>query len=225
MNDELTRAAPASDAELSERDRGIFQQVAVEGRSLDEVARREQLSVKQIRRIAQHAARVLALRSFHSEAPWVRAMHLHRLEHQWQEAMLAWYRSQLDQETVKLTRKTPTAEPSVESVHVKQAGDVRYLDYARRLLGEIRQLGGVHDLSTGGEIYATVETLSFEQRTAEFHRLVAQLRERARADADDRTGFGAVAGPSASAGGASATATLAPPADGEAADVSGAALS
>jgi hypothetical protein len=223
MNDELTTANPAIDAEISERDRGIFQQVAVEGRQYDEVAKKEELCVKQIRRIVQRTSRVLALRSWRSEAPWVRAMHLRRLEHQWQETMLAWYRSQRDECVVKVTKKTPDAEPSVESVTTKQAGDVRYLEYARRLLGEIRQLGGVSDLSTGGDVYATVETLTIEQRTAEFHRIIAQLRERARTDEADRTGFGAVDRPSAAGGAPAATAdALAPRADAEAANVSGA---
>lgn len=215
-------AAVASDPDLTDRDRNIFQQVAVEGRKLDDVAQIEQLSVKQTRRIVQHASRVLALRSFNSEAPWVRAMHLHRLEHQWQEAMYAWYRSQRDEETLKVKRETPTSQPSVERVHVKQSGDVRYLEYARKLLGEIRQLGGVPDLQTGGEIYATVETLTLEQRTAEFHRIVATLRERARVDEADRTGDGPVVAASDSGGAPPTTAdALAPCADGEAADVPG----
>ena len=194
MNDELTTTVSASEAEISERDRNIFQQVAVEGRHYDVVAKKEQLSVKQIRRVVQHVSRIFALRSWHSEAPSVRAMHLLRLEHQWGEAMLAWYRSQCDEVVLKATKKTPDDKPSVESVTTNQAGDVRYLEYARKLLGEIRQLGGVADLHTQGETYATVETLTIEQRTTEFYRLVARLREQARSDSLDRIGDGSVAG-------------------------------
>jgi hypothetical protein len=216
-------ATVASDPELTDRDRNIFQQVAVEGRKLDDVAQTEQLSVKQTRRIVQHASRVFALRSFHHEAPHVRAMHLQRLEHQWQEAMYAWYRSQNEIETYKTFKKGPKAEPSIERTSVKQCGDVRYLEYARKLLGEIRQLGGVNDLSTGGAVYATVETLTLEQRTAEFHRIVATLRERARTDEADRIGVGPVAAASDSGGAPPAAAdALAPPTDGETADVPGA---
>jgi hypothetical protein len=190
---ELMIPAPQVDATLSERDRGIFERVVVEGRRLEEVADAEQLSVKQIRRIVQHVSRVLALRSLHQEAPWVRAMHLRRLEHQWQEVMLAWYRSQHAAVVKKVSKKSPTAEPSTERVSTQQSGDVRYLEYARKLLGEIRALGGVEDFTRGAETYATVETLTIEQRTAEFHRLVARLREQARSESLDRTGDGPVA--------------------------------
>lgn len=189
MNRELDKLA-ADDAPLdpSDRERELFRRVAIEGRSFDEIAADEKISPRQARRLVLKAERMLALQAFHHEAPWVRAMHLKRLEHQWQETMLAWYRSQRDECVVKVVKKSPDAEPSVESVSSKPSGDVRYLEYARKLLGEIRQLGGVEDLHIGGEGYATVETLTIEQRTAEFYRLVARLREQARSESVDRTG-------------------------------------
>jgi hypothetical protein len=191
MTRELAVISPAPP---EERDQEIFRKIAVEGRDITAVAREHQLSPQHVRRIVRVTQRQLALRSLELDTPAVREMHLLRLEHQWQEAMVAWYRSQLGEQKLKINRKGEKEPPElVESTKTESCGDVGYLEYAREVLGEMRQLGGIPDLSQQGLFHDHVEQLTFDERRARFDQLLETLRQRARTEAADRAADGRAA--------------------------------
>ena len=162
----------------SERDRAIFRAVAVEGRPAAEVAAEHGLTAAHLQRIVRKIERLLAERSILEEPPWVRVLHLRRLEHQWNEAMVAWYRSQLPHEVMKATLDPAAKKQRIERTVRPRTGDIRYLEHARKLLAEIRAASrDEHE-----EQNHDVESLTLEQRETELLALLDRLRERARED-------------------------------------------
>ncbi len=177
---------PPPDPELADRDREIFRIVAVEGRSTSDVARDFSLSQRHVQRIVRRTQRQLVLRQL-MRAPdprWLSEMHLRRLEHQWQEAMVAWYRSHLPSETIKYSTERGSDKAKIERTRREQQGDVRYLENARRILADIRALIAGGALGDAGEGFADVSTLTVDQRRTELALLADALRDRWREEED-----------------------------------------
>jgi len=150
-----------------EREREIYREVAIHGRLPAQIAARFEMSEARVRGIVHRVRRWLAQVHLPVDLRGVQAMHLHRLEHQWQEAMSAWYRSGSKEETVKASyedlRKKPAGRAKSPAANVAKTasgkvkpdedgkrkverttrapcGDVRYLEQARKIMAEYRSL-------------------------------------------------------------------------------------
>jgi hypothetical protein len=172
--------------DISERDREIFRKVVVEGRLTSDVARDFSLSQRHVQRIVRHCERLAALGQFqHSTQPrWLGVMHVQRLEHQWREAMVAWYRSQHTLETVRYSTERGSDKGKIDRTRREQQGDAKYLAHARRILADIRTLivGGA--LGDAAEGLIDVSTLTFDERREELAQLAIELRDREREEKD-----------------------------------------
>jgi len=126
----------------------IYRQASVEGRPRQAVAIEHALNEREVDAIVRRTERFLASQLLAQDPYLVRTLHLYRLEHQWREAMEAWYRSQRNQETLKASHNDGDDRKKMEQMRRTQTGDVRYLRQALLALAEIRKLGGVD--ATGG---------------------------------------------------------------------------
>jgi hypothetical protein len=173
--------SPADLARPSDRDLEIFRKVAVEGHCRSELAKEYSLSERSIRHVLRKTQQWVAARFFTPDSPEVRSLHLQRLEHQWEEVMVAWYRSQLPLEMTR-TWKDDKGRTGAQVVRRMRTGEPRYLEHARRILADIRRLGADGQVAPSAlEMdYVDVATLTPEQRRAEFVQLLDALRERAR---------------------------------------------
>jgi hypothetical protein len=174
------------ECDISDRDREIFRKVVVEGRLTSDVARDFSLSQRHVQRIVRHCERLAALGQFqHSTQPrWLGVMHVQRLEHQWREAMVAWYRSQHTLETVRYSTERGSDKAKVDRTRREQQGDVKYLAHARRILSDIRALVVGGALGDAAEGLIDVSTLTFDERRTELLELAIALRDREREETD-----------------------------------------
>ncbi|MGY8768991.1 MAG: hypothetical protein ACKVH8_11275 [Pirellulales bacterium] len=165
----------------SDQHQRIYAMVIVEGISVKDVATQHNLTVPQIEAIVDQQnqlalAHANCLPEESSNSPII---HLRRLEHQWREAMAAWYRSQNEEETTKVSRSSGarSAGEKMEQTRKTTSGDVRYLQLAQRLLNEIRelhdQIKADHQSQLGAE--TDISTLTLEQRPEELHQLLDQF--------------------------------------------------
>ncbi|MCA9268651.1 MAG: hypothetical protein KDA41_09280 [Planctomycetales bacterium] len=143
----------------TQEQRRLYRRIYVEGRFPQQVAAEFGMSVAQVLTAARRVARWFLLVQPMTDAQDVAALHLHRLEHQWQEAMQAWHRSGQQEEVLKVSyegagqdeAERPTtstgaksrgkeAKQKFEKVTRGPCGDVRYLEQARRIMAEYRAL-------------------------------------------------------------------------------------
>ncbi|PHS03543.1 MAG: hypothetical protein COA78_17685, partial [Blastopirellula sp.] len=156
--------------------------IIVEGLSVKEVASQHNLTVLEVEAIVNEQnqlalAHANCLPEESSNSPII---HLRRLEHQWREAMAAWYRSQKEEETTKVSRSTGARSPGekMEQTRKTTPGDVRYLQLAQRLLSEIKelhdQIKADHESAQLGAL-TDVNSLTLEQRREELRQLLDQF--------------------------------------------------
>ena len=180
-----------------EQEREIYRQVSVEGRFAEDVAADYEISEARVRRILQRVRRWLEQVHMPINVRGLQALHLQRLEHQWHEAMSAWYRSGRKDETIKSSyedSKRRTAGSSskpktgksaedgrrkVERTTREPCGDVRYLEQARKIMAQVRALSA-EAVVLQQEEQRHVDQLTAEARDAEAAARVAAIRERAR---------------------------------------------
>lgn len=174
-----------------EQAKSIYRAVIVEGRPLGQIAAThgvsEESAMATIQRyLERHVPLALELHDTR-----VRRLHLARLEHQWREAMNAWYRSIQREEIVKVSSEGHDADANstakdegaaarrgskrkIERTTLNPCGDVRYLEQARRILAEYRELCDGHTPAEHEE-WIDVEALTTEQREEELDRILAAL--------------------------------------------------
>ena len=155
----LSRIAKALHEQIpDEQQRRIYREVCIIGRRPAEVAKAANLSENRVNAIVYRVRKWLEQVTMPINFRALQALHLQRLEHQWHEAMSAWYRSGSKDETVKVALeegKQKTASPSangrakpasgegkrkVEKTTRETYGDVRYLEQARKIMAEFRSL-------------------------------------------------------------------------------------
>lgn len=152
----------------------IFRQCMVEGIPRDEVAQQHKLLRPTVNRYIREVERWLAVQVVILESLMVGHLHLDRLEHQWHELMSAWYRSKQDQVTTKVSTDKQ-GNQRAEQTRRRSQGEARYLEQARRVLTDIRDLLGITDLSTYEELLRDDSPLTLDQRMALLDRLVQEI--------------------------------------------------
>ena len=177
----LSRIAKALHEQIpNEQERSIYREVAVRGRATKELASQLKLSEARIQGIIRRVRRWLEQVHLPIDVRSLQSMHLARLEHQWHEAMSAWYRSGNKDETIKSSyedqkREVKDGKRKVERTTRQPCGDVRYLEQARKIMAEYRKLSD--------ELAADINK---EQRDAQSHPLADQDEKAARAIAELR---------------------------------------
>ena len=106
-------------------------------------------------------------------------LHLARLEHQWEQLMLAWYRSTQAEETEKVIGDEK-GQRKAEKIRRTQTGDVKYLEHAREIMAEMRRLSMSEAPNSTAQEQEHVESLTLEQRQAALDCLLETLGRRAR---------------------------------------------
>ena len=168
----------------TEHDQDIFHRVAVEGMTVVEIADELSQSSGDIESIVRRVQRWLALEQLRQDPHLVKAMHLRRLEYQWQVVMEAWYQSQKPSTTMKIARDKE-GKQKIEHTHRPQTGDVRYLDQARKIMAEIRVLYGAQGpIEHIEEEMPNVGALTPDQRAVELVARLETLRQRQRMESD-----------------------------------------
>jgi hypothetical protein len=182
----------------------IYFRVMVEGRALDSVAQEYSVvpatiraTVRRVQRWLREARSWLPDESFESSLEMLRLVHLARLEHQWEQAMNAWYRSLQAEETQKISGEE-VGKRKAERILQSRTGEVKYLQQAREILQEIRSLAGTATIAPPGDTNHA-ESLTVEQRAMALDHLLETLGERARAAAPGGADSGSEA-PTESAG-------------------------
>ena len=169
----------------SDRDYSIFERVLVEGRTRQQVAQDVGLSRQRVGSIARQVASWLSKNVIANDPSEVHSTHIRRLEHQWREAMDAWYESRGDEETIKVTidnvcKEDPsgqqyrTSRERKEKTVRKKPGDIRFLWHARAVMAEIRDLteSGLRFIELGKE---NVDALDAERD--EFRKIVIEAEK------------------------------------------------
>lgn len=135
----------------SDRDYSIFERVLVEGRTRQQVAQDVGLSRQRVGTIARQVAIWLSKNIIANDPAEVFSTHIRRLEHQWREAMDAWYESRDGEETLKVILDDASTKNQTKGNHGKsrerkektvrnKPGDIRFLWHARVVMAEIREL-------------------------------------------------------------------------------------
>ena len=108
----------------------------------------------------------------------LRDLHVARLEHQWEQTMLAWHRSTQAEEIEKVVGEEG-GKRKAEKTRRSQTGDVKYLIVAREIMAEIRELTAANSVATPHLEEPDVESLTLEQRQAALDHLLETLVRRA----------------------------------------------
>ena len=179
-----------------EQERAIYQSVAIEGRFAEEVAHQHKLPalrVEQTVRRVQQWIDDVPLPPRNRDIHW---LHLQRLDHQWHEAMTAWYRSGQTEESTKVTREQSatqecqaatgkdTGKAKVERATRNPCGDVRYLEQARKILAEYRNVRKEAAELRQQKEQQDAQSSPSAQREQEILEQIAALRQRER-EAED----------------------------------------
>ena len=152
----------------------IFREVIIEGKPRANVAAAYKLKVCTVDRYIRQVERWLAVQVIQLESMLVGNVHLERLEHQWNELMVAWGRSKQDQ-VISKASTDHEGRKRAEQTRKSSPGDVRYLEQARRVLSDIRALLGLTHLPTEQELMDDAQTLTLEQRMALLDRLLQKF--------------------------------------------------
>jgi hypothetical protein len=171
----------------TQRAQTIFCRVTIEGHSVEQVAKEHGIQplrvrkiVQQVRRWMKHMPRGFSEPTELLSAETLRDLHLARLEHQWEQTMLAWHRSTQVEEVEKVIGGKDGIQKA-EKTRRSQTGEVKYLTLAREIMEEIRALSAFQISTPNPEEPARVESLTLAERDAAVSRLLETLGERARA--------------------------------------------
>lgn len=186
---------PAGLSAPTKRSQAIYCRVVIEGCDVEQVARDFRIGVPRVKQLVGQVRSWIrgAKRSVDEErtgddSSSLRQLHLARLEHQWEQVMLAWYRSTQVEETEKVLADEK-GQRKAEKTRRSQTGDVRYLEQARAIMQEIRELLG-DALNQQPAEEQHVESLTLDEREAALDRLLENLGQRARATPARRTTAG-----------------------------------
>lgn len=174
----------------SSRSQAIYCRVMIEGCSIEQVAKDCEVGVARIKTIVAEVRRWIrrspggnVLDSKTESGLALRQLHIARLEHQWEQTMLAWYRSMQVEETEKVVGDEQ-GKRKAEKTRRTQTGDVKYLQQAREIMAEMRLL--IANTTSGTNLNTEepthVESLTLAQREAALDCLLETLGQRARAE-------------------------------------------
>jgi hypothetical protein len=178
----------------SNRTQAIYCRVMIEGCPVEQVAKEYAVGVERIKKVVCEVKRWIRrtpggvpLDATRETGLALRQLHLARLEHQWEQLMLAWYRSTQAEETEKVVGDEK-GQRKAEKTRRTQTGDVKYLEQARQIMAEMRALStsGIGNQQSTEES-THVESLTLAQREAALDCLLETLGERARAEETSRT--------------------------------------
>jgi hypothetical protein len=163
----------------SKRALSVFTRVVIEGVPKETIG--EELNIKPssvgdiVNRVRQwmhkHGARWDDIAEHERRAAIVCELYVARLDHQWQEAMNAWYRSQQPQTIDKATYKEGGGVKQAEMTRKSQVGDVRFLREAAVLLDKIAAIRGRAPLNVAAS--SQTPTASVEERRVGYLQLLA----------------------------------------------------
>ena len=143
----LSRIQKALHEQLpNEQERRVYREIAIRGRTTRQLAESLKLPEVRIQGMVERVRRWIDQFPIPVNVRGMQSQHLARLEHQWHEAMTAWYRSGSKEETIKSSyedqRKQAAASEDgkrkVERTTREPCGDVRYLEQARKIMAEHR---------------------------------------------------------------------------------------
>ena len=150
----------------------VFNRVMVRGELAEGVGRDLGLDPEEVAAICVRVQRQAAIQERGRDPFALKTVQMARLENQWREAMAGWYRSTEEETSTKARSGSGSkwAERSTRS----RVGDVRFLEQARRVLEEMRDLA-VRDF---GEV-EFVNGMSQEERDTEVERMLVEFMRRA----------------------------------------------
>lgn len=171
---------PSQPRPPSKRYREIFTLVEVHGRTYADVAKELGLQQKSVTDICskvrtwmrRYGARWDRISESRKRAAIACELYVARLEHQWQEAMAAWYRSTQPKQIAKAVFKGKVLDRS-EVTQRSQTGEVRYLMQAARVLEKIcamKQRPPLSDHEETSDVY--VEDATLVERRLELDELL-----------------------------------------------------
>ena len=134
----------------NQQERAIYREVAVCGRTTTQLAQQLNLPKARVAGIVRRVQRWLDQVHLPIDVRALQSMHLARLEHQWHEAMSAWYESSSKEETIKSSwedqkKKAAAAEDGkrkVERTTRQPSAGVRYLEQDRKIMADHCKLSG-----------------------------------------------------------------------------------
>lgn len=188
----LSRVVKALHEQIpGEQERATYREVAIRGRTPKQLAADLKISEARIQGMVERVRRWLSQMSLPVDLRALQTQHLARLEHQWHEAMSAWYRSSNMEETIKSSwedQKQQKAPPKdgkrkVERTTREPCGDVRYLEQARKIMAEYRALSCEVALLQKKEKQDANE-LSASERDEKAAGAITEVRERTRKKED-----------------------------------------
>ena len=188
----LSRIAKALHEQIpGEQERRVYREIAIRGRTAKQLAESMKLPETRIQGMVERVRRWIDQFPVPVDARAMQSQHLARLEHQWHEAMTAWYRSGGKEETIKSSyedqRKQAAASKDgkrkVERTTRQPCGDVRYLEQARKIMAEYRKLSAEFAAHTKQE-QRDANPFSLAQVDAEVAEAIAEIRERNREGKD-----------------------------------------
>jgi hypothetical protein len=180
------------------RSQAIYSRIVIEGCDPETIAKEFNISLSQLHKIVsqvrtwiRRATSGLLITTSEKETSEniledkvnvtlleLRKLHLARLEHQWEQVMLGWYRSLQVEETEKVVGDEK-GHRKAEKIRRTQTGDVAYLEQARKIMQEMRALFPLQSTDTAHEENNHVENLTLEQREIAIDNLLETIRQRA----------------------------------------------
>ena len=188
----LTRIQKALHEQLpNEQERSVYREIVIRGRTAQQLAAALKLSEARIQGMVERVRRWINQLPIPVDVRAMQSLHLARLEHQWHEAMSAWYQSNNKEETIKSSyedhkRKAAAAgdgKRKVERTTRQPCGDVRYLEQARKIMAEYRKLSAEF-AATNKKEQRDANDLSAAERDAEAAQAIAKVREQNREGED-----------------------------------------
>ncbi len=170
-----------------QRGRDIFHLVVVEGFSSEDVAKKYKIKRRQVERIVFDASRWQTLQQASVDPKMTQVTHLQMLRHQYEQIMLAWRSSRTDDVIVKATHNGQGELQKKEHTVRPQSGELRYLEHARRIMAEIRELEAILSPPEKEQELPDVENLTeeeYDQILAELDCRLAELVQRAGMETD-----------------------------------------
>lgn len=177
--------------------REVLRRVNIDGERVEEIAKSMNLPVMQVTAMlhkAQRKQRRLSKLDDPNSNFTIHLLHLERLESQWREVMHSWRLSKTDAEKHRViwSVKSPGGDKDpekLEKLKESQTGDVKYLQQAREIMAEIRELSKELAALTPKE-HDREHPFTFNERIEEFHRLLVEGGQSSQPTPDDGVDVG-----------------------------------